>query len=125
VGADEAIDYTREDPGAVIRGMDVVLDLVGGDTAVRSLPALRDGGILIGVSSGTATAKAAAGRRVRVTYLLVEPDHRGLEAIAALFDAGRLAVHVSQTFPLAHAADAHRVGESGTVRAKLVLTVGS
>jgi NADPH:quinone reductase-like Zn-dependent oxidoreductase len=99
LGADEAIDYTRADPGAVIRGMDVVLDLVGGDTAVRSLPSLRDGGILIGVSSGTATAEAAAGRRVRVTYLLVEPDHRGLEAIAARFDAGRLAVHVSQTFP--------------------------
>jgi NADPH:quinone reductase-like Zn-dependent oxidoreductase len=92
---------------------------------VRSLPALRDGGILIGVSSGTATAAAAAGRRVRVTYLLVEPDHRGLEAIAALSDAGRLAVHVSHTFPLTRAADAHRMGETGHVQGKLVLTVGS
>ena len=125
LGADEAIDYTREDPVEIVRGVDVVLDLVGGETAVRSLPTLRDGGILIGVSSGTAAAaKAAAGRRVRVTYLLVEPDHHGLEAIAALVDAGRLAVHVSETFPLAEAADAHRVGEAGHVNGKLVLTLG-
>ena len=103
----------------------MVLDLAGGDTAVRSLPALRDGGILIGVSSGTAEAEAAAGRRVRVTYLLVEPDHRGLEAIAALVDAGRLAPHVSRTFPLSRAAAAHRLGEHGHVRGKLVLTLGS
>ncbi len=124
LGADEAIDYTCDEPGDVVRGMDVVLDLVGGDTAVRSLPAMRDGGILIGVSSGTAKAEAAAARRVRVTYLLVEPDHRGLEEIAALVDGGRPAVYVSQTFPLAKAADAHRAGESGHVQGKLVLTVG-
>jgi NADPH:quinone reductase-like Zn-dependent oxidoreductase len=62
---------------------------------------------------------------VHVIYLLVEPDHRGLEAIAAVFDAGRLAVHVSHTFPLARAADAHRMGEFEHVQGKLVLMVGS
>jgi NADPH:quinone reductase-like Zn-dependent oxidoreductase len=125
LGADEAIDYTRVDPGTVVRGMDVVLDLVGGDTAVRSLPALRDGGMLIGVLSGTAAAQMAAGQRVRVAYLLVEPDHRGLEAIAALVDDGRLKPHVSKTFPLSRAADAHRVGEAGHFQGKLVLTVAA
>jgi NADPH:quinone reductase-like Zn-dependent oxidoreductase len=125
LGVDEAMDPTRLDPGEVLRGMDVVLDLVGGDTAVRSLPVLRDGGILVGVSSGTAAAEAAAGQRVQVAYLLVEPDHRGLEAIAALVDAGRLTVHVARTFPLAEAADAHRAGEAGHGRGKLVLTVGA
>ena len=125
LGVDEAIDYTRDDAGEILRGIDVVLDLVGGDTAVRSLPALRDGGILVGVSSGTAPAAERARGRVRVEYLLVEPDHVGLEAIAALVDAGALAVHVARTFPLEQAAEAHRLGERGHLQGKLVLTLAA
>jgi NADPH:quinone reductase-like Zn-dependent oxidoreductase len=59
-----------------------------------------------------------------VIYLLVEPDHRGLEAIAALAEQGALRVHVAQTFPLALAADARRAGQSGRTQGKLVLTAG-
>jgi NADPH:quinone reductase-like Zn-dependent oxidoreductase len=123
LGADEAIDSTPAAPAEAVRGVDVVLDLIGGETALRSLPAVRDGGLVIGVSSGTDAAREAAGGRVRVTYLLVEPDHRGLEGIAALVDAGALRVHVARTFPLARAGDAHRAGESGRTQGKLVLTV--
>ena len=124
LGVDEAIDYTRCEPAAVVRDLDVVLDLAGGLTAVRSLPVLRDGGILIGVSSGIDAARAAADGRVRVCYLLVEPDHSGLEAIAALVDRRALRVHVARTFPLADAQLAHRLGEMGGVTGKLVLAVG-
>ena len=123
LGLDEAIDHTRYEAAAVVRDVDVVLDLVGGETALRSLAALRDGGLLIGVSSGTDAAQVAAAGRVRVTYLLVEPDHRGLEAIAELADSERLHVRVSRTFPLAEAARAHEVGEAGQANGKLVLTV--
>ena len=122
LGVDEAVEFGRVE---MLRGTDVVLDLVGGDTAVRSLPALRDGGILVGVSYGTAAAAERARGRVRVEYLLVEPDHVGLEAIAALVDAGALAVRVARTFPLERAADAHRLGERGRLQGKLVLTVGA
>jgi NADPH:quinone reductase-like Zn-dependent oxidoreductase len=125
LGVDEAIDSTDVPRWEAVRDIDVVLDLVGGDTALCSLPAVRDGGLVIGVSSGTDAAREAAGGRVRVTYLLVEPDHRGLEGIAALVDAGALRVHVAQTFPLAQAADAHRVGEAGRTQGKLVLTTAA
>jgi NADPH:quinone reductase-like Zn-dependent oxidoreductase len=124
LGVDQAIDYTLEEPGTVVRDVDVVLDLAGGETALRSLPALRDGGLLIGVSSGTDMAHKAARGRVRVTYMLVEPDRGGLEAIAALVDDGKLHVHVAQTFPLAQAARAHELGEAGRAKGKLALTVG-
>jgi NADPH:quinone reductase-like Zn-dependent oxidoreductase len=124
LGADEAIDYTAREPAEVVGDVDVVLDLAGGTTALRSLPALRDGGLLIGVSSGTDAAAEAAAGRVRVTYLLVEPDHRGLEALAELVEEGALRVEVARTFPLAEAARAHELGERGGTRGKLVLTVG-
>ena len=64
-----------------------------------------------------------AGDRVRITGILVEPDRAGMEALAGLVEASELRVHVSQTFPLADAARAHVLGETGRVQGKLVLTV--
>lgn len=126
LGVDEAIDYTRQDVGATVRDIDVVLDLVGGETGLGSLPVLRDGGLLISVpsSSDLESLRQAAGDRVRVTGILVEPDRTGLEAIAALVQGGALRVHVARTFPLGDAARAHEVGERGeTGGGKLVLTI--
>jgi NADPH:quinone reductase-like Zn-dependent oxidoreductase len=54
--------------------------------------------------------------------ILVEPDRAGLEAIAELAAAGALRPHVSHTFPLAEAARAHELGETGRTQGKLVLT---
>ena len=127
LGIDEAIDYTQEDVGEAVRDVDVVLDFVGGETGLSSLPVLRDGGLLISVPSRSDVEplrRAAAGR-VRVAAILVEPDRTGMEAIAALVDAGALRPHIAKTFPLEEAAGAHELGESGrTGGGKLVLTVG-
>ena len=60
---------------------------------------------------------------MRVTGILVEPDRAGLEAIAELVASGALRVNVERTFPLAHAAEAHELGEAGRTQGKLVLTV--
>jgi NADPH:quinone reductase-like Zn-dependent oxidoreductase len=126
LGVDEAIDYTSQDVGATIREVDLVLDLVGGDTGLNSLPTLRDGGLLIAIpsSSDLAPLQEAAGDRVRVTNMLVEPDRTGIEAIADLVEQGALHVQVARTFPLAEAAQAHAIGESGRIGGgKLVLTI--
>jgi len=123
LGADETIDYTKQELADVVRDIDVVLDLAGGETATRALPTLRDRGLLIAITSGGDQASEAAGDRVRVAYMLVEPDRADLEAIAGLVDGGRLHVHVAQTFPLEQAARAHQLIESRQVQGKLVLTV--
>jgi NADPH:quinone reductase-like Zn-dependent oxidoreductase len=125
-GTDEPVDYTSQDVGETVGDVDVVLDLVGGETGRRSLPTLRDGGLLISVpsSSDVEPLREAARGRVRVTGILVEPDRTGMEAITSLVEAGQLRVRVARTFPLAQAAAAHEFGESGrTDGGKLVLTI--
>jgi NADPH:quinone reductase-like Zn-dependent oxidoreductase len=124
-GADEAIDYTTSDVFSVVRDVDVVLDLVGGETGVRSVRTLRPGGILISVpsSSSRTVVAAAADAGVRATGILVEPDGQGLEQLAALVDQGMLHVHVGAVLPLERVADAHRLGEEGRSKGKIVLSV--
>jgi NADPH:quinone reductase-like Zn-dependent oxidoreductase len=124
LGADELIDYHAEDFGAVVRDADVVLDAVGGDYPARSLATLRRGGVLISLLPFPAEVAAQAGRLgIRAEVLLVEADHAGMTAIAALATGGRLRPVVAATFPLADAAKAHELGEAGHVAGKLVLTM--
>jgi len=126
LGADEAIDYTSDAVEERVRDIDVVLDLVGGESSRPALATLRDGGVFIAVpsSSGVEALRELAGDRVRVTGILVEPDRMGMEAIAELVATGALRAHVAHTFPLEQAARAHELGETGRTQGKLVLTVG-
>jgi NADPH:quinone reductase-like Zn-dependent oxidoreductase len=125
LGADEAIDYTSEDVAARAEEVDVVLDLVGGESVLDVLPCVRDGGLFVVVPSigNVAALRERAGDRVRVTGILVEPDRGGLEALAGLVEDGRLRPQVERTFPLAEAARAHELGEQGRTQGKLVLTI--
>ncbi len=125
LGADEAVDYTQQPVEEAVSDVDVVLDLVGDESTARTVGTLRDGGLFIVVPSaaGLDPLKEAAGDRVRVTGILVEPDRAGLEALAGLVESGHLRPHVSARFALEDAARAHEAGETGRTQGKLVLTV--
>jgi NADPH:quinone reductase-like Zn-dependent oxidoreductase len=110
LGADEVIDYTTTDFTTATGDLDVVLDTIGGDYAERSRPLLRPGGTYVALTPGA-------------DFLLVEPDHAGLLALADLVDEGRLRVAIDSVFPLADAAKAHERGETGRARGKIVLRV--
>jgi NADPH:quinone reductase-like Zn-dependent oxidoreductase len=124
LGADEVIDYQQVDFTKRVRDVDVVLELVGNDYGARSIDVLRPGGLLVTAVQRTDHVLAArvegAGRRF--AGIAVEPDHVGLEALAQLVDEGKLKVHVSHTFPLERAADAHALLEKGDTLGKIVLT---
>jgi NADPH:quinone reductase-like Zn-dependent oxidoreductase len=126
LGVDEAVDYRAEAFERVVEEpVDLVLDLVGGETSVRSLDVLAPNGRMVCVPSAAAAdaVAAAAERDLRATGMLVEPDGDGLEELAHLVDDRRLRVLVSETFPLERASHAHRAGEFGHTSGKLVLTV--
>ncbi|WP_019890517.1 NADP-dependent oxidoreductase [Streptomyces purpureus] len=114
LGADELIDYTTTDFTEAVRDVDTVLDTVGGDYTARSGTVLREGGTLVPL---TGPVDGVPG------FTIVEPDYAGLRALTALIEQGRLRVEVDTVLPLAEAAKAHELGETGRTRGKIVLTV--
>jgi NADPH:quinone reductase-like Zn-dependent oxidoreductase len=125
LGADELIDYRETDFAEVLRDLDVVLDAIGGDYAIRSLAVLRRGGIHISLPRPTDSAVEARARElgVRTGWTLVEPDRAGLLAIKDLVESGKLRVEIADVLPLAEAARAHELGESNRTTGKIVLQV--
>ncbi|MCZ4513100.1 NADP-dependent oxidoreductase [Streptomyces sp. ActVer] len=125
LGVDEPVDYRETDFAEVVRDVDVVLDTVGGDYRSRSLKTLRPGGLLVSIlpSGSPALSEEAQGLGVRAIELLVEADQAGMRAIAELVAAGRLRAAVAEVFPLAEAAKAHALGDTGRTVGKLVLQV--
>lgn len=123
IGVDEAIDYRETDFAEAVKDVDVVLDTIGGDTSLRSLRVLRPGGIVVSIiPMGSDDFPDAAERLgVRALRMLVDASHSGLEAITELVEAGKLRPEIAGTFPLAEAAEAHRLGETGRTAGKLVL----
>lgn len=128
LGADEVIDYHSVDFTEVLSDIDVVLDPVSHDSAARarSVAVLRPGGTLVSILPVPVDAgelAAIAERGIRYESLLVEADQAGMQAIAALVETGALRAHIEATFPLAEAAKAHALGETGRTTGKIVLTV--
>jgi NADPH2:quinone reductase len=139
-GADEVILYTREDFEEAVRrltggrGVDIVYDSVGKDTAEKSINCVRPRGfvVLFGNSSGRPPLVDPLTLMSRGSLFLTRPTlphyTQTREEVrwraGDLFRwiaAGELTVRIAQTFPLARAADAHRLLESRTVSGKLVL----
>jgi NADPH:quinone reductase-like Zn-dependent oxidoreductase len=121
LGAHEMIDYTAaafEEAAGIV---DVVVDLVGGDTRLRSLDVLREGGLLLPVPRGLDVSQEAARRGIRVLPMIVEPDYRGLEELAAMVRGQQLSIRVETALPLERAAQAHEAMESGHATGKTVL----
>jgi NADPH:quinone reductase-like Zn-dependent oxidoreductase len=125
LGADEVIDYTRAPVQSVVSGVDVVLELIGGETCLAMLRTLRRGGLLVSAQAAWAPSLFAEAESlgVRASGYLVEPDARGLEALAALINTGELKPHVQKVLPLEDAAEAQQLVASRRVAGKVVLSV--
>lgn len=141
LGARLCVNYKRDDFVAAVRdatggaGVDIVLDMVGGDYVGRNLDILRMDGRLVQIGmlgSPTATFGLAPilRKRLWITGSMLRPRSPAEKgAIAAellarvwpLLESGRVAPVVARTFPLAAAADAHRLMESGAFVGKIVL----
>jgi NADPH:quinone reductase-like Zn-dependent oxidoreductase len=122
LGADEVIDYASTPFEEVVHDVDVVFDMVGGDTLTRSWPVLRDGGILVSVVSPPPNEQAPR-PGVRFDWFIVEPSGTQLGQIGELIDAGQIRPIVERVFPLAEARQAYEVGIQGHPRGKIVLSV--
>ncbi|MFC9315681.1 NADP-dependent oxidoreductase [Streptomyces nigra] len=125
IGADEVIDYRETDFAEAVKDVDVVLDTLGGETAVRSLRVLRPGGVVVSIIPVGSDEFPQEAERLgmRAVRMLVDADRADLRSLVELIEQGRLRATIERTFPLSAAAEAHALGEKGRTTGKLVLTV--
>lgn len=123
LGVHEVIDYHTTDFAEECFGLDVVLDLIGGETGKRSLRVLGDAGMLVTIPTVTAdeVVSAAEAQGLRAHGITVRPDVFHLDEIAELIEDGEVRVHIEKAFALADVSQAHELLEGGHVRGKLVL----
>ena len=132
LGADEVIDYKGARFEEVVEAVDAVIDLVGGDVPLRSIPLIREGGALVSIVPSPpdtqAECEALAGRHsVRLSFvnMSVKRDMAAFAEIAKQLETETLKVVVSETYPLARASEALAASQAGHVRGKIVLTIAS
>jgi NADPH2:quinone reductase len=142
--AEKIIRYKEEDFVVDVvdwsgnKGVDVVLDTVGGETFLRSFNAARIGGKIVTLLStplSLENAQLARMRNLSLCYeMMLTPQvmklheerirqRKILEQGAQLVQAGTLGVLVSYALPLRDAAEAHRLVEKGGVSGKIILTM--
>ena len=142
LGADRAINYKTEDFVAAAkeatagRGVDVILDMVGGDYIDRELKCLADDGRIViiaflGGAKATLYLSDILRRRLTVTGSALRPrpvEFKGAiaknlrEKVWPLIEAGKIKAIIYETFPLAEATKAHALMESSRHIGKIVLT---
>jgi NADPH2:quinone reductase len=143
LGAQRAINYRSEDFVEVIkqatagRGVDVILDMVGGDCLPREIDILADDGrlvviALLGGAKSTVDLGQILRRRLTLTGSTLRPRPVAFKAAIAdnlqkhvwpLLESGKIKPVIHQTFPLAQASEAHALMESGQHIGKIVLSV--
>src|SRR5712675_993120 len=144
LGAERAIDYRREDFAAVVkeategRGVDVILDMVGGPYVEKNLRSLALEGRLVQIaflqgSKVTLDLAHVMMRRQTITGSTLRPRPVAEKAAIArnlrdkvwpLIEAGKVRPVIDRTFPLAEAAVAHRLMESSAHIGKILLRTG-
>lgn len=143
LGAARAINYRDEDFGAVLqeltqgRGVDVILDMVGGDYVAREIACLAEDGrlvliALLGGAKAEIDLSAVLRRRLTITASTLRPRPVEFKAAIArrlralvwpLIEAGRVKPMLFATFGLGEAAAAHALMESSRHIGKIVLAV--
>lgn len=120
LGAHQGIDYTAQRFEEAVAEVDVVFDLLSGETRQRSWQVLKKYGILVSTLPPVPAEEVLGKYQVRGTTMLVRPDGRQLGEIAQLIEEGKVRPEVT-TYPWSEVRRAHRLSETGHTRGKLVL----
>ena len=143
LGADHAINYRTEDfvttskAATGGRGVNLILDMVGGDYIDRNYEAAADQGRIVQIAFLNGPKATVNFSRLMLKRLVhtgstlrprTVPEKAAIaaelhEKVWPLLEAGRCKPQIHATFPLAQAADAHRLMESSAHIGKIVLTV--
>ena len=130
LGADEVLDYRAQQLEELVHDVDMVFDaspLRDNGDRLKSVTMLKEGGVLVSVNIDFPFSEevlaALAQKRATGELVANQPRRDWLAEITQLIDAGQVKVVISQVFPLAQVAAAHRESETWHVRGKLVLEI--
>ena len=122
LGIDEVIDYTKTPFEDVVKDVDVVFDLIGGETQARSFAVLKSGGALVSaVHPPVAELMAQSGATGGM--VTAQPDAVQLDQFTAWIESGKLKPFVETVLPLTEVKKAQELSQSGRSRGKIVLLV--
>lgn len=124
LGADQVIDYKQKRFEDQAHDMDMVLDVLSGETRERSWQTLKRDGVLVSTVPPFPAETDGQPLGVSGKGFGVHPQADQLEEIARLVVAGILKAAVAKVLPLAEAGEGHRLLKSGAVSGKVVLHVG-
>lgn len=123
LGAATVIDYKAQKFEDVAKDVDVVFDMIGGETLQRSYGVLKEGGYLVSIVAAP-DRETLEKKHAKGSVFLVRPEGKQLAEIATLIDEGKVKVDVSAEYPLKEAGKAQEKSKSGgSGRGKIVLTV--
>jgi NADPH:quinone reductase-like Zn-dependent oxidoreductase len=135
LGADEVIDYTKQDFTRSGQRYDLILDVASSGSLSSRTRVLEPNGTLVGVGSaddaGTASIVAglletAVRSRLgsqKMPFFLAKNSKEDLLVLTELIEAGKVRPVIDRTYPLSETAEAIRYVEAGHARAKVVITV--
>ncbi len=122
LGADEVIDYKKQDFSKLLKNYDAVYDTVGGDSNRKSYTILKPGGRLVSMVEQP-DDQLVKHYKVSYTAQFTRVTNQRLAKIAALVDDGKLKIAIDKVFPLEETAAALEYLKSGHSRGKVVIRV--
>lgn len=123
LGADEVIDYKRQDIATSARQMDVVFDTVGETVHDAAWASLNKGGILVSIAAKPSEERAKAEGK-RAAFVFIQPSATILTKLAELVDTGQIRPLIGGEFSLDNAAKAQLASETGRMTGKIVIYTG-
>lgn len=124
LGADEVIDYKRENFEDQLKEIDIVFDTVGGDVQSKSYSVLKQGTGRLVTIVGVPDEEEARSYDVQAHGVWLEPDGEQLKKLAALIEESQIRVIIDQSFSFSEQGvkDAHAQSETGHASGKIVIT---
>ncbi len=122
LGADQVIDYKAERFEDVVEPVDLVFDLISGETQDRSFSVVKRGGALISTLSEP-NLQRSQDFGIRSGRYTAQPNGAQLREIGSLIDAGKVKIFVNRTFDLTRAAEAQAALKEEHIRGKIVLKI--
>lgn len=123
LGVDQFIDYTQEDFEKIVKDIDIALDCVGSEVALKTIGVIKDGGKLISLPSPIDKESNTVNQKVEIPWVLVHSEQKDMEAIADLIKIGKLKVHIDKIFSFDKTGEAHNYLEHEKVIGKIVVVV--